>query len=486
VTLATKSKIKWALFWNYLQKTSGQLLKFVIGIALARLLDPEDFGLIAMIAIFTEFSNRVMGLGLSSAIIQKKEVDDTDCNTVFHTNLALAVLCYLSLFAAAPAIAEFYNQPALNLITRLMALNLILQAGFSIHSTLLAKSLDFKSSMRINFVASLAGGITSIYFAFSGFTVWALVFGNLVSNMLKVLQFWRHSAWKPQLSYSYTRLRTLLPFGGKVTLLGLIEVVFTNLHTVVIGKLFTSSTLGFYARANSLQKFVASGITEPLRGVIYPALSKAQNQPEAFRNTFIKTLELTVFLVFPAMMFVMIEAQPFITVLIGEKWLPATPFLQILCLIGAIIPVRHHCSIALKSIGLVGTIIKYQMVGRSASIIAILFTYRYGVEAMLKGEVLATGLLVSLFLAKTSSKLDYPIKNQLLCMAPYALASIVAGSITSAIMQRVSWGNITELIVAFLIASISYFLVILAFKTPLSLEVRKTVGKRLDRGSNLN
>ena len=479
MTLANKSKIKWALFWNYLQKTSGHALKFIIGIILARLLEPEHFGLIAMISIFTAFSNRVMGLGLSSALIQKKDIDDTDCNTVFFTNLGLGIFCYAVLFTAAPAIASFYNQVSLDSIIRVSALNLILQSGFAVHSTLLSKTFDFKSSLRVNTIAAFVGGSVSIYLAIYGYAVWALVFGTLCSNLLRVILFWRQSHWNPQFSFSITRLRTLLPFGSKVTFLGLIEVLFTNLHTVVIGRLFSSTTLGFYARANSLQQFVSTGIAEPLRGVIYPAFSKVQNQPKELRKTFFRTLELTVFLVFPAMLFVAIEARPFITVLIGEKWIPAAPLLKILCIIGAIIPIRHQCSIALKALGRVGAVIKYQVFGRSFSIVAIILTYRYGIEAMLMGEILATAILVIVFLTKTSKELSCRIIEQVYCMAPYGIATFVAGISTLAIVRKLEVSNLTELAVAFLAESATYLIMLFFIRTPLSKEIRKIVVGRL-------
>ncbi len=476
---ANKSKVKWALFWNYLQKTSGHVLKFLIGITLARLLDPAHFGLIAMVSVFTSFSNRVIGLGLSSALIQKKEIDDLDCNTVFYTNLALAISCYAVLFASAPYIAEFYNEGSLVALVRVCALNLILNAISAIQFTLISKELKFKSSFRVSIISAILGGATSIGLAYYGLGVWALVAGTIMTNSLRAILLLNHRLWRPTMHFSLQRLQTLLPFGGKVTLLGVIEVFFSNLHTIVIGRLFNASTLGFYARANSLQQFAATGITEPLQGVIFPALSKVQDKPQELKTTHFRSLEMTVFLVLPAMLYLSIEAHAIVSVLLGTKWLPAAPLLQISCGIGSLLPIRHHCSMTLKSVGRVGEIIKLQTIGRTFSLLAVIITYRYGIKAMMFGEVIATGILVSVFIFAVSKQLESHVRESLSCMAPYGAATLVSGLITHTLREKLVLPHEIELVATFISLSGIFLAVVFLAKTPLSQELTRTLASKV-------
>lgn len=476
-----RPQVKKAIVWSFLQRISQQGLKFGIGIALARLLEPEDFGLLAMVTVLTAVSDKVIGLGLSSALIQKDDADDIDCSTVFLTNLSFALLIYALLFAAAPQVASFYREEALTTILRVLALTIIARAGYAIHTTLLTKRLDFKTPLRIGNTAVLVAGGISILMALQGYQVWALVAQPLTTALLSCLLYWLHGSWQPTWTFSFPRLRSLATFGFKITLINVIEVTFNHLHAIVIGRVFTPVDLGFFARAKSLQQFATINIMAPLSQVVYPALARIKSDPQQLAKTYHRSLGLTAFLIFPVMTGLALTADSVVFALLGNKWMETAPLLQILCLIGALVPIRNQCSNALKAIGQLNTIIKIQVFGRLFSLLGIIITYSVGVEAMIWGETVAMTLLILAFLTAVSRHLTLSLSGQLSSLVPYALSSMIMAVVILALPLETVLSHWTRLLITLPIGAIVYTLACGLVRAPAFIETAQIAYRYIQR-----
>ena len=331
------------VIWSAVERFSLQGVQFFIGIVLARLLSPSDFGMIGMLTIFLSISQIFVDCGFSNALIREKEVTDKDYGTAFSINFLISLGCFVILFFAAPFVADFYQLPELCPVMRVVSLSLVINALFTVHKAKLSRAVDFKTQSKASFGAALLSGILGVTLAYCGFGVWSLVWQTVLNSVLNLVIFSVLLRWFPKPCFNKDSFHSLFSFGSKLLVSSLIHSVYTNLYNIVIGKKFSAANLGFYTRADHLVAFPSQNVASILSRVTYPILSKLQEDNNKLLDVYKKYLQLACFVIFPLMIGFCVLAKPTVILLLGEKWLASVLLLQILCFPYMLDPVCIGC-----------------------------------------------------------------------------------------------------------------------------------------------
>lgn len=300
-------------------------------IIMARILTPNDYGLVGMLAIFISLSQSLIDCGFSQALIRKKDRSEVDNSTVFYFNIVTGIVLYLILFISAPLIADFYNEPILTPLTRLISLSVVINSLIVVQRALFTINIDFKAQAKASLPASIISGIIGIVMAYTGFGVWSIVFYQLSNYLINTLLIWILSKWRPKLLYSWKSFREMFSYGSKMTISGIIDTIYKNIYLIVIGKIYNASDLGFYTRAQQFADFPSSNLTGIIQRVTFPVLCSIQDDTERLCVIYRKFLRMTAFVIFPLMIGLAAVAHPFIMLFLNEQWEPAVTLLQILC-----------------------------------------------------------------------------------------------------------------------------------------------------------
>lgn len=414
-----------AVFWSGADVFMRQGLQFFVSILLARLLSPDDFGVLAMLYLFTGIAGLFIDSGFSSALVQRQDITPADESTVFFFNLGAGLVVALGLCWAAPWIAAFFEQPVLQGLTYVMALNLFLGAFGAIQNVLLTKTLNFKLLMKIGVVASLLSGVLAVILAWQGFGVWSLALQTLVSTVITVALLWRWHPWRPQWVFSFTALRSLFRFGGFLLLSGLLDTIYTRLYSVIIGKLFSARELGFYTRAASTQQLPVNVLTNVLNRVAFPVFSAAAADKAQLARGVRKALRTIMLFNIPAMLGLMVVAEPLVITLFGEKWLPSVPILQVLCLAGVLWPLHVINLNVLMAQGHSNLFFRIEVLKKIIGVVAIAVASFYGILAIAWSQVVVGVLCFLLNAHYTGVFLGYSAWNQTRDLLPYLAVSVL-------------------------------------------------------------
>jgi len=414
--------------WNLAERFGNQGMRFVLAIFLARLLTPEDFGLIGMITVFFAVAEVFVQSGFGQAYIQKKEVNNADADTVFYSNLFISILVYGLLWLAAPAIAAFYEQPVLIELTRVMGLVVIINAFNVIQIAQVTRAVDFKRKTKVTLLATLASGIAGISAAYMGFGVWSLVIQQMGNRFLTTCGLWVTSQWKPGLQFSIQSFQGLFAFGGWVLGASIIRTIFDNIYILTIGKFFPVAELGFYTKAKQFQNLSSQQLAGAVGSVAFPVLSKFQADKCQLRNMASKFLTHTLAFTAPLLVIMMVVAKPFVLILLTEKWAPMIPFLQLLCIAGILYPIHQVNVQLLQAQGKSNLNFRLTVFKNSMRIINIALMYRYGVIFIIIGEVVVSFLALAVNTYYTKRMLDYGFMDQLRDVQQTLISVAVAGA----------------------------------------------------------
>lgn len=335
-----KDKTIKGTIWSAIDNVTQMGVSFLIGIVLARLLNPDDYGLIGIIGIFTVICNAIINGGFSSALIRKKEISDDDYNTTFIVNFSASVVLYAILFLSAPLIADFFNREDLVSLTRVSSFAMVIGALAIVQHTRLTKRIDFKTQTKITFSASVISGVIGISMAICGFGVWALVMQMMTSQIFSTVLLWIFNRWTPRLRFSKNSFHELFGFGWKMMVSGILDSLWTQLNQVVIAKFYNTATLGQYSRAYHYSQLFSSNLTSVIQRVTYPALSEIQDDKERMVAAYRRVIKLTMFFTFSSMFALGAIAEPLIHCMIGEKWHEAATYMPLICFISAFYPLH--------------------------------------------------------------------------------------------------------------------------------------------------
>lgn len=417
-------------FWSATDALLGQGVTFLVGIVLARILSPSEYGLIGIVLIFTTVLSGVVDSGFSTSLIRKKDTTDEDYNTMFITNMAMSLLVYIILFFCAPLISYFFKRPELTELTRVTGLILIFQALSIIQVTILTKRIDFKTKAKASVVAAVTSGIIGIAMAYTGFGVWALVGQQLSNKLVYSISLWILNKWWPKLIFKLSSFRYMWGFGWKMMLAGLLNNIWAQLYQVVVGRFYSPATLGQYTRSKEYASLFSSNFTNIIQRVTYPALSEIQNEKERMVAAYRRIIKVCMFITSVSLISLGAVAEPFIYCLIGPQWHEAATYLPLICISLSLYPLHAINLNMLQIMGRSDIILYLEIIKKVLAVFPLLLGIYVSIYWMLIGSIIMGIICIFLNTYYSGKKLNYSSWMQIKDIAPsYLVAFAIALSV---------------------------------------------------------
>lgn len=424
-----KRKTVKGVVWSTLERFSVAGVNFIFGLILARLLMPTDYGAIAMLSIFMAIAQTFIDSGFSNALIRKPDRTETDNATAFYFNIGVGLAAYFSLYLAAPYIAQFYKTSILIPLTRIMGLNLLLNSLCVVQQALLTARIDFKTQAKISLSAAIISGLVGIGFAYAGYGVWALAIQSVLASVIRTILLWILAKWRPKAKFSKQSFRNLFGYGSKLLASGLLDTIYNNLYTIVIGKRFSVATLGVYSRADQWANFLAINVTGILQRVTFPILSSIQNEDERLRVNYRKFLRVSGFVIFPLMMGLAAIADPLTRFILTDKWADSIPLLRILCFALMFYPI-HAINLNLLQVkGRSDLFLRLEIYKKILGVATLCVTIPMGITAMCVGRVFTSWVALAMNTHYTGKLIHLGFFQQLKDYIPTLLNSFSMGVI---------------------------------------------------------
>lgn len=465
------------VMWSAIDRFASQGISFLVSIVIARILTPHDYGLVAMVGIFISLAQAFVDSGLSSAIVRKNDRTAIDLSTAFFANIIIGFICYVILFLVAPYIAEFYQEKELCSIVRVMGIVFFLFSFSNIQQAVLTIQIDFKTKTKISLLSVLISGTLGISLAFCGYGVWSLVFQQVVFALSRAIFLWLFVRWRPIIKFSYQSFRSLFSFGSKMLLTALINSIFKNLYSIVIGKTFSATKLGFYSRAEQFAQFPSSNVSNIIKSVSFPTMSIIQDEEDRFKANYYRIQSIISFIIFPLIIGLAAVATPFILLLLSEKWLYTAKLLQIVCFALMWYPIymQNLNFLEVKAKG--GDILKSEILSKTLGILLLILLIPMGIEAICWGQV-ATNIISVLFSS-------YFIKRLLKDSYFDVFKPIIINLLFAILMglmcftvQKALDTPMVQLIVGIIVGVVSYSLLQMCFNRSFTISFFKTIFKR--------
>ncbi|MGC8490542.1 MAG: lipopolysaccharide biosynthesis protein [Syntrophobacteraceae bacterium] len=419
MTESPRRKIFDALSWSFLDSVVMRVVQLTTGIILARILFPEQFGLIGMLMIFIALARAMTESGFGAALIQKGRITNVEICSVFYFNIIVGLLIAGACCLAAPWIADFYNKPILTPLMRALSLIMVINAFCMIQDNLFSMEMNFRATAITSLIAGGLSGGVGIGLALAGWGVWSLVIQQISLSLFRAICLWLLSSWRPAPIFNVSALRGLIPFGSRLLLSGLLTEVFENVYFVVIGRLFPAADLGLFSRARTLQGMPQETLSLIVGRVAFPLFSAHQDDPATLKRGLQKTVMLVAMISFPLMVGLAATARPVVIVLLGQKWAGSIRYLQLFCAAGLTYPLYMMNLQLLKSTGRSDLYLRLEVVWRVLTIVNILITWRWGISAMILGIIVISAVPYFLSCYLIDDLIDYPMGEQLNNLLPY-------------------------------------------------------------------
>lgn len=463
-----KAKVLSGVIWRFGERICAQLVTFIVSIVLARLLSPTDYGVISLITIFITVANVFVTDGFGKALIQKKDADNKDFSTVFYFNIFFSWLVYGLIFVVAPFVAAFYKEPILGPVLRVLALKIPIAGINSIQQAYVSRNMLFKRFFWSTIIGTVISAFVGIIMALKGYGVWALVVQYLSNSLIDTMVLWNTVKWRPQLVFEFSRLKDLLQFGWKILLTSLINSVYDNLRSLIIGKRYTSADLAYYTKGIHYPNLIIVNVNTAISSVLFSAMSKLQNDKEKLKQNLRRSISLSTYVIFPLMMGLAAIAPALIKYMLTDKWLLCVPFLRIACVYLALYPINIANLQAIMAVGRSDLFLKLNIIKKAIGIICILVSAPFGVYAMAGSEIVV-GLAAVFTNVSTNMKLfQYSLTDLLkdieknLIMAVLMYGSII---IFGEIITNIITSEIVILLCQVCLGVLVYLVLSLVFKS---------------------
>ena len=427
-----KAKTAKGVGWGFADNILGLGITAVANIILARILSPADFGIIGMTAIFITLSTSLVDSGFTGALTRKKDTVKADFDTVFYFNLAVSCLLYAVLFFCSPFIARFFREPILVPVIRILGISLIINAFGIVQKIILVRRIDFRTQAWISLVSSFAAAVAAVAMAFYGFGVWSLVVLQVGKLAVNTILLWSVSRWHPGLCFSRKSFRDMFSFGSRLLITSIISTIWSEMYSFIIGKMYSSSVLGQYSRADKVKNMVTSNVSSVMQKVSYPVLASIQDEGERQINVYRKVLKTTVLISFTAVFGVWAVAGPFILTVFGDQWLPAVDYLRIMCFSGLFLPLMMCSANVINADGRSDITLVLEILKTVMGLIPVVFGIIFSVEALLWSMVGVSFILFVVHAAYVSKVIHYSVGRQLADILPTLCVSIVMALIVNA------------------------------------------------------
>lgn len=443
------------LIWRFAERCGAQLVAFVVSIVLARILDPEAYGTIALITVFITILQVFVDSGLGNALIQKKDADETDFSTVFYTNIIFCGILYITLFACAPLIARFYKDESLIALVRVLGLTIVVSGIKNVQQAYVSRNMLFKKFFFATLGGTVVAAIAGITMAVMGYGVWALVAQHVINVAIDTVILWITVKWRPQKTFSFQHLRGLFSFGWKLLISSLLDTVYTNIRQLIIGKMYSSEDLAYYNRGRQFPNFIVGNVNNSIDSVLFPAMSVKQDSQESVKQMTRKAIKTSVYIMAPLMMGMAFTATSIVELILTDKWLACVPFLQIFCITFMFQPIHTANLNAIKAMGRSDLFLKLEIIKKCVGVVLLLSTMWFGIMAM------AYSLLVSSVAGQIINSwpnrklLNYRYLDQLKDIMPGLLLAVFMGVCVS-FVKLLGWPAMATLLVQVVLGMIVY------------------------------
>ncbi len=416
-------------FWRFFERVGAQGVTFIVSIILARLLDPDVYGVVALITVFTSVMQVFIDSGLGNALIQKKDSDIVDFSTVFYFNICMCLFLYIFLFWGAPYISLFYKMPDLTPLIRVLGINLIISGVKNVQQAYVSKHLLFKRFFYATIIGTIGAAFIGVLMARNGYGVWALVVQNVFNAFLDTCVLWVTVKWRPKLVFSLSRLKSLLSFGWKLLVSSLLEVVYRDLRQLIIGKFYNVDDLAFYNRGQQMPHLLVSNINSSIDSVLLPTMSASQDDKEVIKSMTRRAIKVSTYLMAPLMIGLASVSEPAVKLILTDKWLPSVFYLRIFCISFMFYPIHTANLNAIKAMGRSDLFLKLEIAKKIIGLIVLFATMRISVEAMAY-SLLFTSIINQIINSyPNKALLNYSYLNQLKDILPSVLLAIIMGAI---------------------------------------------------------
>lgn len=472
-----KNKAVKGVIWSSIERFSVQGIQFLVMIIMARLLTPKDYGLVGMLTIFIAIAQSLIDSGFSQALIRKQDRSETDNSTVFYFNIAVGFLLYLIFFTIAPWVADFYETPELCTLMRVISLSVIFNSLAVVQRALLTVNINFKTQAKASLSAAIVSGIIGISMAYYGFSYWSIAAQQLVNLGLNTLLLWVFTKWRPKAIYSWKSFKELFAFGSKLLASGLLDVVYRNMYLLVIGKVFSASSLGYYTRAHQFAEFPSSNLTGIMQRVTYPVLCQIQNDDQRLAQIYRRFLRVSAFIIFPLLIGLSAVAEPFVILLLKEQWLFAATLLQIICFSMMWYPI-HAINLNLLQVkGRSDLFLKLEIIKKTIAVIVLCITIPMGLIAMCIGQICTslTSLIINTYY--TGKLINVGFIKQMRDLMPTLLLSLTMWAIVYYSISIIP-GTLYQLLAGILIGIIYYSTLAFLFRFPEVDEIKSIIRRK--------
>ena len=417
------------LFWRFSERTAAQGVSFIVSIVLARLLTPEDYGLIGLITVFISIATIFVSSGFGNALIQKENTTQTDFSSVFYFGILMGIIMYIILFFTAPFIADFYNEPLLILVIRVLSLSLIIAGINSVQQAYVSKTMQFKRFFYSTIIGTVISAIIGIYMAYKGFGVWALIAQNLSNQIIDTCVLWFTVKWRPTFEFSFSEMKKMFDYGWKLLFSSLLDTVYNNLYSLVIGKFYSAKDLGYYNRGRNIPNMVITNINGSIQSVIFPALSNCQGDKVRLKAMVRRSIMTSTYLIMPAMIGLAAVAEPLTILLLTEKWLPSVPFMQFSCFILAFWPIHTANLQAINAVGRSDIFLKLEIIKKIIGFTIMVVSIPFGLYLMMIGNCFSAVVSSILNASPNRKLLNYGYREQIKDILPALLLSLFMGGV---------------------------------------------------------
>ncbi len=472
-----KTKAVHGVFWSSIDRFASQGISFCFSIILARILAPRDYGVVAMIVVFTAIAQAFVDSGFSSALIRKSDLKEKDLSTAFYFNIVVGIVCYGILFIASPFIAVFYDTPILSPIIKITALSVPFNSLCVVQRAILTKRVDFKTQAKVSIICTIISGITGLILAYNGYGVWALVIQTTFATLVNCLLLWFFSNWRPTLTFCHESFKYLWSYGSKLLASGLLDTTYNNIFPIVIGKFYSPAQLGLFSRAQSYSSLLSSNITGILQRSTFPVLSLIQDDDERLRTDYRRLLRVSAYIIFPLMIGLAALARPLIITMITAKWEACVIYLQVICFAMMWYPI-HAINLNLLQVkGRSDLFLRLEIIKKILGVSIMCITIPMGVLAMCYGMVCSSILSLVINTYYTGKLINVGYFKQMQDLLPILAAALVMGATAYAATLLFAQAAI-KLIIGIITGLITYIAISIVFKYPEYHEIKSIIKKR--------
>lgn len=427
--MSLKKQALSGMVWSSIQTFGNKIIGFGVSVILARLLLPAEFGLIGMIGIFMGISSILIGSGLGASLIRTKDPNQADYSTVFIFNLVGSIILYSIMFVGAPYIADFFGEVQLTLITRIYCIVFVINAFSAIQIIRLHKNLDFRSETKASILSTIISAFTGVLLAYKGYGVMSLVWMGVAGALVNTIILWIQSGWKPSLVFDLRKFKYHFAFGSRMMISGILDIIFTNGYVLIIGKFFSATQLGFYNRADTLKQLPVSTFSNILNKVTYPLFAEIKDDDIRLKSVYKQIMKMVIFIIAPILVIMSVLAEPLFRFLFTEKWMPAVPYFQILCIAGLLYPLHAYNLNILYVKGRSDLFLRLEIMKKVILSIIIVLSFSFGIYGLLWGQVFFSALAFFINTHYTGKFLKYASWEQLYDIAPILILAAAMGGI---------------------------------------------------------